>query len=53
MPLKPKIASATPLAIAAVAAALLFAGHAARISSALAPAIKERRQLLARSIRSA
>jgi len=36
MLVKLKIASATPLAIAAFAAALLFAGHAARVSSAFA-----------------
>ncbi len=36
MPLNSKIASATPLAIAAVAAMLLFVGHAARVSPALA-----------------
>jgi quinohemoprotein ethanol dehydrogenase len=36
MLVKPKITSAAPLAIAAVAAALLFVGHAARVSSALA-----------------
>ncbi len=36
MPLNSKIASATPLAIAAVASALLLVGHAARVSSALA-----------------
>ncbi|MGB9462154.1 MAG: PQQ-binding-like beta-propeller repeat protein, partial [Candidatus Acidiferrum sp.] len=36
MSIKPKISPATPLAIAAVAAALLFVGHAARISSAVA-----------------
>ena len=36
MPLNSKIASATPLATAAVAAMLLFVGHAARVSPALA-----------------